>query len=491
MTQHQRRLRIAIIGAGASGVMAAIKLREIGQDDVEIFEKASDMGGTWRDNHYPGIACDVPSHLYRYSFAPNPEWSRVCASGDEIWEYLRNVYELHEIGRLTRFDTEITRAEYDDGRWLLGASGEEFGPFDVVITAMGILRYPLYPDIEGLADFAGPTLHSARWDPEVALDGKRVGLIGCGSTGTQIVPAIVDAVETLTLFQRTPQWILRLPNLPITEEDKDVFRRNPEAMHQRYDLLAHEFNSKFAAAVVGQNDRAYARMVERCEQYLETVADPDLRARLRPDYKVGCRRLVLSDGFYEAIQKPNATLVSDGINCIEREGIRTADGRLHKIDILILATGYDAHAGLSPMTVLGERGKDLEQEWSDGARAWLGVAAPGFPNWFMIGGPNSPIGNFSFIMTAETQMSYICGLIRLIASGEAPSLSPKSGVVDAFYHELNGQMAHTIWASGCRNWYMNKHGEIASWPWTFEHFQAMLAAPDLADFDVAYHVSPA
>lgn len=481
-----RKLRIAIIGAGASGIMAAIKLRAMGQDDIEIFEKAADMGGTWRDNRYPGVACDVPSHLYRYSFEPNAEWSRTCSPGDEIWAYLRGVYERHGIAPHVRFGAEVMRAEYRDGQWTLETGTGAFGPFDAVITAMGILRYPLYPDIEGLGDFAGPALHSGRWDPGISLENKRVGVIGCGSTGTQIVPAIVDSVKSLALFQRTPQWILRLPNTPITEEDKARFRRDPAAMKDRYERLAHEFNSKFAAAVVGQNARAYARMVERCEEHLETaVADPGLRARLRPDYRVGCRRLILSDGFYEAIQRPNAELVTDPIERIEAGGVRTAGGRVHELDLLILATGYDAHAGLSPMIVIGEEGRRIDEAWADGARAWLGVAVPHFPNWFMIGGPNSPIGNFSFIMTAETQMGYIAQLIRRIASGEARALSPKREVVDSFYEALNAQMGQTVWASGCRNWYMNRQGEIASWPWTFEHFQAMLAMPDLSDFELS------
>ncbi|MGC4250946.1 MAG: NAD(P)/FAD-dependent oxidoreductase [Sphingobium sp.] len=485
METEPRKLKIAVIGTGASGILAVIKLRELGQNDIRVFEKASDMGGTWRDNRYPGIACDVPSHLYRFSFEPNAEWTRTCASGPEIWNYLRDVYERHDIGRHVIFDAEVMKATYGEGCWTLETRAGTFGPFDVVITAMGILRYPLYPQIEGLSDFAGPALHSARWDPAVELDGKRVGVIGCGSTGTQIIPAIIDRVQQLELFQRTPQWIMPLPNPPISEEDKELFRADPQLMQQRYEVLAHEFNSKFAAAVVGQNDRAYARMVERCQANLEnSIADPALREKLRPDYKVGCRRLVMSDGFYDAIQKPNAAVVTEGIERIEPGGVRTGDGHLHELDVLILATGYDAHAGLSPMKVTGKDGLDLEEAWQDGARAYLGVTVPGFPNWFMIGGPNSPIGNFSFIMTAETQMNYIAGLVEMIASGQADAVMPKGAAMESFYEAVNAQMAKTIWATGCRNWYMNKKGEIASWPWTFEHFQNMMAHPQPEDFDL-------
>lgn len=479
-----RPLRIAVIGAGASGILAVIKLREIGQTDIELFEKASDIGGTWRDNRYPGVACDVPSHLYRYSFEPNPEWSHVCASGGEIWEYLRGVYDRHGIAGHVRFNAEVLKATYGDGRWVLESAAGSFGPYDVVVTAMGILRFPLYPDIEGMGVFNGPVLHSASWDPQVALTDKRVGIIGCGSTGTQIVPAIVDQVRRLTLFQRTPQWIMPLANPAIAEEEKALFRREPGAMQHRYEALADEFNGKFAAAVVGKNGRAYARMAERCEANLErSVADPELRAKLRPDYKVGCRRLVMSDRFYPAIQKPNAELVSEGIERIEPGGVRTDDGRLHELDVLVLATGYDAHAGLSPMQVFGMDGLLLDDAWAKRARAYLGVATPGFPNWFMIGGPNSPIGNFSFIMTAETQMQYIAGLVELLASGQHQSLAPRTESVDEFYASLDARMAETIWASGCRNWYMDKNGRIASWPWTFDEFQKMLACPIPGHFE--------
>jgi cation diffusion facilitator CzcD-associated flavoprotein CzcO len=300
---NSKKLKIAVIGAGAAGIMAVIKLREIGQTDVRVFEAAADIGGTWRDNRYPGIACDVPSHLYRYSFAPNADWSRVCASGSEILDYIRRVYNDFDIQRHVTFNAEVKTATYGKGTWTLETTAGTHGPFDVVITAMGILRQPALPDIEGLDSFEGVKFHTLHWRDDVPLEGRRVGIIGTGSTATQIITAIVARTGKLSVFQRTAQWIMPLPNTPIPEEDKERFRQDPVLMQKRYDDLADDFNNKWAAAIVGQAPRVYAHIERACLDNLEqSVKDPVLREKLRPNYKVGCKRLVMSDGFYDAIR---------------------------------------------------------------------------------------------------------------------------------------------------------------------------------------------
>ena len=302
--------------------LAVIKLRQIGQTDVQIFERASEIGGTWRDNRYPGVACNVPSHLYRFSFAPNPEWTRICASGSEILDYLRRVCEDFDIRRHIIFNAEVTSATYNGGRWTLETTVGTRGPFDVVITAMGILRQPALPDIPGLASFAGTMFHTLQWPADLQLEGKRVGIIGTGSTATQIVSAIVEKTSKLSVFQRTAQWIMPLPNTPVPDEEKERFRRDPMLMQKRYDDLADDFNNKWAAAIVGQAPRVYAHIERTCRENLEqSVEDPILREKLRPDYKVGCKRLVMSDSFYKAIQHPNAELVTDRIVGIEPNGV--------------------------------------------------------------------------------------------------------------------------------------------------------------------------
>ena len=481
----KRDIRAAIIGAGASGIMAVIKMREAGIHDVTVFEKAADLGGTWRDNRYPGLSCDVPSHLYRYSFEPNPDWSRVCSPGPEILGYLKKVVEKYDVARSIKFSNEVTKAEFVGGKWNIETVEGPQGAFDVVLAAVGVLHHPVYPDIAGLGSFAGPCFHTSRWPEDVDLSGKRVGIIGTGSTATQITAAVVPKVAHLALFQRTAQWILPLPNPEIAEEQKALYRSNPDHLEAEYARLAKEFNSNFAAAVVGANAEAYDGMRQACEANLATVRDPELRRRLTPDYKVGCKRMIMSDTFYEAIQQPNAELVTDGIEAIVPEGVRTTDGRVHALDVLVLATGFDTHRFMRPAKVVGRDGQTLDEAWAKSNEGYLGVTIPGFPNWFMIGGPNSPIGNFSWLLTAENQFHYAMGLIDVLRSGNVTEIAPKPAAVKAFNEAVKAKMPDTIWATGCKSWYVDKNGNVASWPWTYEKFQADMKSPVLDDYEMA------
>ncbi|MES1991218.1 MAG: NAD(P)/FAD-dependent oxidoreductase [Pseudomonadota bacterium] len=480
----EKKLRIAVIGAGASGMMALIKLREAGLPDVTVFEKASSLGGTWRDNRYPGITCDVPSLAYRYSFAPNSEWSHVCAPGPEILDYLKGIAAEHDLERDIRYDTEVRTADFRDGQWHITTSQGDEGAFDAVIAAAGVLHHPAYPDIEGLDTFSGDAFHTARWPENLSLKGKRVGVIGTGSTATQITGAIVDEVAKLSLFQRTPQWILPLANDPIPEEQREAYRAKPALLEEEFERLSAQQTESFAAAVVGENPRAYAAMENYCKEHLNLVTDPDLRARLTPDYKVGCKRLIMSGNFYQAIQKPNAELVTDAITRIERGGVRTADGRLHELDVLVLATGFDAHKIMSPMVVTGRGNKRLDKTWADAQEAYLAVTIPDFPNWFMIGGPNSPVGNFSWLQTAEYQFGYALKLIKLIRDGNARELSPTHEALRNFNDAVKAKMPDTVWASGCKSWYIDKKGHVASWPWTFAKFKLDMLEPVLEDYEI-------
>lgn len=480
-----RKLRIAVIGAGASGIMALIKLREAGIEDVTIYEKADALGGTWRDNRYPGVTCDVPSHGYRYSFEPNPEWSRVCAPGTEILDYLKDVARKHNVEASIRYGHEVTRADWRDRRWHLETSKGDQGAFDAVITATGILHHPVMPDIPGLDDFEGEAFHTARWKDEVSLAGKRVGVIGTGSTATQIVGAVVDEVAHLSLFQRTAQWILPLPQAPIPEEQKALYRADPALLEQEYQRISFENNSKFAAAIVGANPGAYRAMVTACEENLARVADPVLRAKLTPSYAVGCKRMILSDNFYEALQQPNAELVTEGIERFERDGIRTKDGRLHALDVIVLATGFNTHQLFRPMQVTGRGSKTMDAAWARGNEGYKAVTVPDFPNWFMIGGPNSPIGNFSWLLTAENQFNFALKLILKLRDGNVSEIAPKREAAQAFNEAVRAKLPDTVWATGCQSWYIDPHGNIASWPRTYEKFEADMREPVWEDFEVA------
>jgi cyclohexanone monooxygenase len=485
MSGSTRPLRLAVIGAGAGGIAAAIGLRDIGIRDVTIFEKAHDVGGTWRDNTYPGLACDVPSHLYRFSFAPNPDWSRRYSPGGEIQAYMKKVAAEFDVTPLVRFDNEVTAARWDGGAWRIQTTKGDQGSFDAVISAVGVLHHPVYPDIPGLADFSGTAFHSARWDHRVDLAGKRVGIIGTGSTAVQILPAIVDDVAKVSLFQRTAQWILPEPNPPIREERKAAFRAEPALMAEQYERLAETFNGAFCAALVGDNPQWYDEMQTACQANLDTVGDGDLKARLTPHYRLGCKRLIVSDRFYPAIQSPNAELVTDTIVGIEPGGVRTADGRLHELDVLVLATGFDPHHPMGRTQVSGDGGQTLDEAWADGNVTYRAVGVPGFPNWFMLGGPYSPIGNFSFLMTLERQLSYVLQLLGMLRAGEARRIAPNRGATSAYYEAIKAKAGASIWASGCKSWYIDKLGNVASYPWGYDVFERDMSRPVLADFEIA------
>ncbi len=473
-------LRIAIVGAGMAGILAAIKLEDAGFGDVVVYEKAARLGGTWRENTYPGIACDVPSHLYSYSFAPNPDWSHYYSPGAEIAAYLERVAREHDVTRLVRFEEEVTAATFVDGRWQLETGRGRPDAADVLIAATGVLHHPRYPDIPGLEDFAGASFHSARWGHDVALDGRRVGVVGTGSTAVQIVSALVDRVAALTLFQRTAQWIMPQENLRYPEEEKAELRAHPERIRTLRAEISAVFAEHFANAVVDATSPQMRLIDQMCRANLETsVADPALRERLRPDYHAACKRLVISPDFYQVIQKPNAELVTSGIERVEPAGIRTRDGRLHPLDVLVLATGFRVDRFMRPMRIAGRDGLALDAVWAERPSAYLSIAIPGFPNLFMLNGPNGPVGNFSLIEVAELQFGYVAQLIELLRAGRCREIDATRVATDRFEAERVAAARKTVWMTGCRSWYLDDRGIPAAWPWTFDRFRAAMAAPCL------------
>ncbi len=477
-------MRVAVIGAGMSGILAAIKLRERG-DEVVVFEKAERLGGTWRDNSYPGLSCDVPSHVYAYSFALKGDWTRRFSPGAEIQAYFEEVAEKYGITGLIRFDSRIERAVHEDGRWHLQIKGGRGDAVDAVIAATGVLHVPAYPDILGLDSFAGACFHSARWDHSVALEGRRVGIIGTGSTAIQIVPALADRVASLRLFQRTAQWVLPMGNPFYSEDEKAMYRDSPEKLQQSYAFWAQRFVDTFAEAVIG-NETELGKIEALCRANLEdNIRDSELRRRLTPQYRVACKRLIMSEEFYPAMQKPGVHLVTDGIDGIEPAGVRTRDGTLHKLDVLVLATGFDGHAFLRPMEVVGEGGRTLDEAWLGGNEAYRSVAVPGFPNFFLLVGPNSPIGNFSVIQISELQIAYIQQLLDLVRDGRCRAIAPTEAAAQRFNAALREAMKGTVWVTGCKSWYLDRNGNPALWPWSFDRFRDEMRQPDLADFALA------
>lgn len=482
MSETGKRFRVAVIGAGMSGILCGIKLREAGFDDVTIFEKAARIGGTWRENRYPGLSCDVPSHSYTYAFEPNPEWSHLFAFGPEIQAYFERVVAKYDVARLVRLNSGIVSADYADCGWRLRLADGSEERFDAVIAATGFLHRPAYPDIPGLGDFAGPCFHSACWDESASLDGRRVGIIGTGSTAAQITSAVVDRVAHLSLFQRTAQWVLAYPNPPYTEAQRAEFRAHPEKMREVYDYWQDRFRATFAEAVIG-NEEEQRKIEHYCRMNLEqNVHDPELRAKLTPDYRAACKRLIMSDTFYPAIQRPNASLVTEGIERIEAGGVRTRDGQLHELDVLVLATGFRAHDFMRPMKITGRNGLTLDEAWAESTPAYRSVALPGFPNFFMLCGPNSPIGNFSVIRISEVQLGYITQLLQTLRAGDCRALEPTAAATTRFLAEVREAMKKTVWVSGCRSWYLDSQGNPVAWPWTFERFVEDMRAPRLEEF---------
>jgi cation diffusion facilitator CzcD-associated flavoprotein CzcO len=478
-------LRLIIIGAGMSGILSAIKLQEAGLDDFVIYEKADRLGGTWRENTYPGIACDVPSHFYSYSFAPNPEWSHRFAPGAEIQAYFEDIARRYGVGSRIQCGKQVSRCAFENGRWKIAMTDGSADEGDFVVAATGVLHHPAYPDIQGLDSFAGTAFHSARWNHDVQLAGKRVGVVGTGSSAIQIVGAVVDKVAELSLFQRTPQWVMPMGNPAYSEEEKAEFRKHPEAIDQLRSEVSHMFTDGFANHLADVNSPQLRAIHDACVANLETsVKDPLLREKLRPTYRAACKRLIMSENFYDAIQRPNARLVTERIERVEQAGVRTCDGRLHELDVLILATGFGVDRFVRPMQVIGRDGAVLDDVWKDGPSAYMAISVPDFPNFFMLNGPNSPVGNFSLIDVAELQLAYILQLIEQVRSGACEEVSAAPAAMERFDAERKQAAKTTIWNSGCKSWYLDADGLPTAWPWTYDHFRAEMRTPRLSDFEM-------
>jgi cation diffusion facilitator CzcD-associated flavoprotein CzcO len=477
--------RVVVIGGGMAGILAAIRLAEAGLTNVVIYEKADRLGGTWRDNTYPGLCCDVPAHLYTYSFAPNPDWTTTFASGPEILAYFEDVACAYGVDRIARLGSRVDVLEYHDGSWHVETSDGVHDEATFVVAATGVLHHPKLPDLDGLERFAGRAFHSARWDHSLPLAGRRVGVVGTGSSAVQIVSAIVDEVRELRVFQRTPQWILPVPNDPIPEETKEQFRREPPVMLSYREHLRQTFETNFANAVVDADSEPIKAIQQMCEQHLEAkVKDPALKAKLRPDYKAACKRLVVSSAFYDALQRPNAVLVTEGIDHLEPAGVVTKDGTLHELDVLVLATGFHVDWFLRPMDVAGRNGVLLDEVWSPRPVAYLSLSVPGFPNLFMLNGPNGPVGNFSLIDVAELQMAYVLKLMEPVLQGACQEVCARTDALERFERARAEAAKRTIWVTGCKSWYLDDRGIPSAWPWSFDRFRERMAAPDFADYEL-------
>lgn len=475
--------RFIVIGAGMAGILAAIKLHERGFDNVAIYEKAARVGGTWRENTYPGIACDVPSHVYSYSFAPNPDWSHRFAPGAEIQAYFEDVAARYGITPRVCFGREVVACVYEHGRWRIALDDGTVDDGDVIIAATGVLHHPHQPHFEGLQDFAGAAFHSARWDHGVELAGKRVGVIGTGSSAIQIVSALAGEVGELVLFQRTPQWIIPIENPAYNEQEKSEFRNNPAAIADVCRRVRRSYVDGFANILGEADSPMLLGLHDACVANLEnSVRDPLLREKLRPDYRAGCKRLVLSDRFYDAVQQPNVRVVTDRIERMETSGVRTVDGALHELDVIVIATGFRVDRFMRPMAVVGRNGRTLDEAWGETPTAYMSVTLPGFPNLFMLNGPNSPVGNFPLIDVAEMQFDYIMQLVERARQLDGQPIDPSAEAMARFNEGRREAAKATIWNTGCRSWYIAADGLPMAWPWTFDQFRSEMGNPRFEDY---------
>jgi cation diffusion facilitator CzcD-associated flavoprotein CzcO len=467
----RRMTRIAIVGAGFGGIGAACMLARAGYRDVVVFERAERVGGVWHHNTYPGAACDIPSHLYEFSFAPNPRWSRRYAPQAEIQAYLERVARDHGVLDRIRTATEVLGAEWDAARsrWVVETSaGREEA--DVLLTACGQLSIPSVPPIPGLDSFAGPAFHTARWRHDVDLTGKRVAVVGTGCSAIQVVPAIQPVVEQLDVYQRSPGWTLPKMDFAYRERTKRLFERFPRLQRlDRASLFAfHDF------AAVGMTKRPWLlppfRAVAK-RQITKAISDPELRRKVTPTDVVGCKRIMLTDDWYPTLTQPNVELIAERVVEVTRHAIRAGDGVERPADVLVLATGFESHGFVAPMEVVGAGGRRLADAWAEVARAYLGLSVPGFPNLFLLYGPNTNGGTGSVVDTLEAGIRHVLAALGELERARAREIEVRAPVAEAFDRELREALRGTVWHTGCTNWYVDEQGNDPNqWPWSWSEY---------------------
>jgi cation diffusion facilitator CzcD-associated flavoprotein CzcO len=463
---------IAIVGTGFSGLGLTILLQQEGIDDVVLLERAEDIGGTWRDNSYPGCQCDIPSHLYSLSFAPNPNWTRTYSYQPEIWDYLRSLAEEHDVIPKIRFGHDVTSARWDEAskRWNVATTGGSL-TCDILVSSIGGLADPRIPEMPGLDDFEGDYFHSAAWNHDVDIGGKRVGVVGTGASAIQIVPKIQPEVAQLDVFQRTPPWVMPHRDRAIPRFERWLYRSFPPLQRvPRY--FAYWFRELMVLGMV--YDPRRLRWLERVgRRHMESaIEDPALREKLIPNYLVGCKRILPSNDWYPALAKPNVDVVTDEIERITPKGILTSDGVEHELDTIVFATGFFVTELPFAERVRGRGGRTLREAWNPSMQAYLGTTVSGFPNLFFIAGPNVGLGHNSILVMFEGQMQYAMGAIRAMRSHGATTIELRPEVQDGYNRALQKKLQNTVWNSGgCKSWYLDKNGtNSVIWPdftWRF------------------------
>jgi cation diffusion facilitator CzcD-associated flavoprotein CzcO len=479
-------LRVVIVGAGFGGIAAAIELRRYGITDVTILEKAPDLGGTWLYNSYPGAACDVPSHLYSYSYAQRTDWSRLCSPQTEILAYLHDVARTMHVDQLIRTNVTVTSCTWNEecGSWRIDTAGDASYEAEALVIATGQLHQPSRPAIEGADTFAGHSFHSAEWDHEYPLAGKRVAVVGTGASAVQFVPEIAPEVERLTVFQRSANWFLPRKNRPYPRAVRTAVERVPglQACRRGFVFLYTE-----ALTMAIRHPRTLGRIAAwRAGVFMRSqLKDPDIRARAWPDYTFGCKRVLFSSLFLPALQRANVRLVTDTIARIEPHGVVSADDELHELDCIIWATGFKTTDFMFPLEIVGREGRSLREQWSGGAHAHLGITVPGFPSMFVMYGPNTNTSGGSILVYLETQATYIRQALLQMRARGAGAIEVRPEVEAASDRALQARFAGTAWTR-CDSWYRDERGRIVTnWPGYMREYLAQTARLDAGEYRFA------
>lgn len=465
-TSSSGPLETIIVGTGFSGLGMAIQLKKAGRDDFVILEKADGIGGTWRENRYPGCACDVPSHLYSFSFEPHPGWSRMFAPQGEILAYLEHCATHYGLRPHIRFGSEVVGAKLDEatGLWHVSlASGETLTARHLVL-GVGALHRPSYPHIEGIDRFAGKAFHSAEWDHDYDLRGKRVAVIGTGASAIQFVPKIAPEVEQLHLFQRTPPWVLPKPDRPMATWERRMFGSLP--MSQRLYRYAIYWLMEMRAFGFTIDPRVMQLVAALGRRHIhKQIRDPSLRELVTPSYTPGCKRILMADDYYPTLERPNVEVIGEPISHVTEGSIVSRDGVERPVDAIIYGTGFRVTELLTHMRVEGRGGVDINDAWKSGVEAYLGTTVSGFPNLYLLMGPNTGLGHNSMVFMIESQIDYVLGCMRNLDRAKARFADVKPQVQKAFNERLRARLERTVWASGCHSWYLDDAGQNSTtWP---------------------------
>ncbi|MEU3178042.1 NAD(P)/FAD-dependent oxidoreductase [Streptomyces albidoflavus] len=486
-TERGEHVKVVVIGTGFGGLGAAVRLRREGITDFVVLERSGSVGGTWRDNSYPGCACDVPSHLYSFSFAPNAEWPRTFSGQRHIRAYLEQVTDTFGLRPHIRFDHEVTMMRWDTERliWEVETSQGTLTA-DVVVSATGPLSDPKLPDVPGIDTFPGKIFHSARWDHDYDLRGKRVAMIGTGASAIQIVPAIQPEVGKLTLFQRTPPWVMPRMDRKVTGVERWLHRKLPVTATARRGILWGIRELQVQAFTKRPGELGAVETLAK-RNLARAIKDPALRAKLTPDYRIGCKRILLSNTYYPALAQPNVDLVASGLSEIRGNTLVGADGSEVEVDAIIFGTGF--HVTDMPIAerVVGDQGETLAATWKDGMNSLRGATAAGFPNWMTIIGPNTGLGNSSMILMIESQLNYMADYLRqLDVLGGKAALDARDSAVTAWNAGVQERMERTVWATGgCNSWYLDANGRNTTvWPGTTTEFRNATRRVDLSEYEV-------